>query len=104
MEPEIEVDDLIIIKKSVNYKENDIVTYKTNESYITHRIIEISENRYITKGDNNNTEDEPIILDQIQGKVIKKIKGIGKIINFKAIQIISIFFISILFIFIIIKK
>lgn len=75
MYPELKVNDIIIIKKANNYNVNDIITYSTdNEVLITHRIVKNSDNVFITKGDNNNSEDNEVIkLENIKGKVIHKI-------------------------------
>ena len=81
MEPNISVDDLIIIKKQDYYTIDDVVTYKSTKTLVTHRIIRIDEEDIYTKGDNNNTEDEPIKREQIKGKVKHIIKGVGKLIN-----------------------
>lgn len=81
MKPTINVDDLIIIKEEKQYKEQDIVTYKSNQSVITHRIIKKEGNTIWTKGDNNHVEDSPIQNSQIYGKYIYKIKNIGKVIK-----------------------
>ena len=85
MKPEIEIKEIIIICKSKEYKENDIITYKVNNSYfITHRIIAKTEEGYITKGDFNNTEDNKIVKkEQIQGKVIFHSKILGEIYEFR---------------------
>lgn len=85
MMPEINIKEIIIIWKSKEYKENDIITYKVNNSYfITHRIIAKTEEGYITKGDFNNTEDNTIVTKkQIQGKVIFHSKILGEIYEFR---------------------
>lgn len=72
MEPEIQVGENIIIKKCKEYNVGDIITYISNEgNLITHRIISINENTYCTKGDANNVQDpEPVLSNQIYGKVI----------------------------------
>ena len=78
MKPEIEAGEFILIKKLNNYNVNDIITYKENENFfITHRIINKSNNYFITKGDNNNLEDGKIENNQIIGKVIFHSKIIG---------------------------
>lgn len=81
MEPELAVDDLIIIKEDL-YKNGDIVTYKSGNSFVTHRIIDIDGDFIYTKGDSNNVQDDPITQSQIQGKVIFKIKHFGKFTSF----------------------
>lgn len=85
MMPEIKIKEIIIILKSKEYKENEIITYKINNSYfITHRIIAKTDEGYITKGDFNNTEDAKIVTkEQIQGKVIFHSRLLGKIYEFR---------------------
>lgn len=75
MYPILKIKDIIIIKKSNNYNVNDIITYNTeNEVLITHRIVKNCEGGFITKGDNNNSEDNELVkLENIKGKVILRI-------------------------------
>ncbi len=82
MEPTLLVNNLILVKESSKYNIGDIVTYKYDDSYITHRIVSIDNEEIITKGDANNTEDNPITKDQITGIYIGKVKYLGKIIKF----------------------
>lgn len=72
MNPTLYKGDKIIIKKQEEYEEGDIITYISKENNcITHRIVKKYENVFITKGDNNNIEDnEQIKKEQIIGKVI----------------------------------
>ncbi len=80
MQPEIDVDDLVIIKKQKEYKKGDIIAFSSEKSFITHRIAEETPDGFITKGDANNTEDEGIVKNEdISGEVILKIKGIGRL-------------------------
>ena len=69
MSPTMEIGDIVIVKIGEEVEEKDIITYKKEESFITHRIIEINENSIVAKGDNNNTPDEAIQKDAIIGKV-----------------------------------
>lgn len=72
MYPTLQKSDIILIKRNRDYKKGDIITYDYENNYlVTHRIIEKSNNFFITKGDNNNSEDDKFIqLDNIKGKVI----------------------------------
>ncbi len=83
MEPTIHVGDMIIINtKASNYQENDIVTFlDVNGSFVTHRIVSINNEEMITKGDFNNTEDEPTKIDKIVGKYVSRIPGAGKLLS-----------------------
>ena len=73
----INIGDVVIVKINDRIKKNDIIVYKEENSFITHRIIEINEESIITRGDANNSEDKPIQTSQILGKVIYIIPKIG---------------------------
>ena len=78
MEPTINTYDLIIVKINQNVGENDIVTFYSDNTFITHRIIKYkSDDKILTKGDANNTSDKYISKDAIIGKVIYNIRGFG---------------------------
>lgn len=88
MEPTINIDDIVIIKK-VDKKEltkDDIISFKINNEIITHRIIDKELKNgilfYITKGDNNEVPDiHNVKYSQIEGKYIGKIPKAGKILT-----------------------
>lgn len=86
MEPKFYPGDIIITKHKdkVDIKVNDIVTYRDNKGVIiTHRIIEETDEGYITKGDNNNVKDAGILKEEnIIGKVKFSIPKIGYVMNF----------------------
>lgn len=81
MESRLSVDDLVIIKATDNYKVNDIVLFQDGNSLVIHRIIEIDGDTVTTKGDANNTADEPINKSQIKGVLVYDIAGLGAVIN-----------------------
>ena len=88
MEPKIVIDDIVIVK-SVDKNQirvNDIITFKTENEIITHRVIKIEliDNNliYTTKGDSNEVTDiEKIEYNQIEGKYVGKIPKIGKLLT-----------------------
>jgi signal peptidase len=85
MEPTISINDMVIIKEQNGYMVNDIITYLSdNGSLVTHRLIETTNDGYITKGDFNNTVDTeaPISEDKVVGKVILTIPKIGLVIGY----------------------
>lgn len=88
MEPVIHVGDMIIIDTDdTEYGLDDIVTFYDSEgSFTTHRIIDIEDGLYTTKGDNNNTKDKlPIAADKIVGKYVGKIPLAGRVLaSFKS--------------------
>ena len=73
----INIGDIVVVKVNETFKENDIIVYKEENSFITHRVIKIDGQDLITRGDANNSEDKPIKSDQILGKVIYIIPKIG---------------------------
>ena len=81
MDPYLKINNLILVKASNNYKKNDVITYQSGSSYVTHRIIKINDNEVITKGDANNTQDDPITKDKIVGKLIYRFRLFGLLVN-----------------------
>ena len=87
MTPNLNIGDIVFIKENEIIHNGDIITYKLNNSTVTHRVIEIinSDNKkmYKTKGDANNmTDTELVSEDQIEGKYIFKIAKLGIITSF----------------------
>ena len=91
METEIYVGDVAITKEvdTNTLKTGDVVAYRYDkETVITHRIIEDSidedgQRKFVTKGDNNNSEDlRKVELSQIEGKFIKRIPKLGHVLLF----------------------
>ncbi len=83
MKPNINSGDIIIINKAdkENLKVGDVITFSQPEGLITHRIVKIEEDEYITKGDNNNIEDEKKVkYEQIKGRKVMKIPFLGKVV------------------------
>ena len=78
MEDGIHAGDYILIARKKDYQVGDVVTYKKEDYFVTHRIIEKNDNKMITKGDANNAVDEEIEASSIVGKVIYT----GGILNF----------------------
>ena len=76
MSPTIEIGDIVIVKLGEQGQKRDIITYKNENAFITHRIIEIDGENIIAKGDNNNTQDNPIKKDDIIGRVVFIINNI----------------------------
>ena len=88
MEPNISVNDLVIIKEveKSEIKKGDIISFKINGETITHRVINVEtdingETLYTTQGDANNIQDyNKIKYENIEGKYIGKIPKIGGIL------------------------
>lgn len=73
MEPVLQTGSVIVVRQTDHeekFKKGDVVTFQTKERMlVTHRIIEVDGNEYITKGDNNNGADiNPVHEQNIVGK------------------------------------
>lgn len=79
----IDVNDMVIIHPQDSYSCEDIITFKSNSgNLVTHRIQEITEDGYITKGDANNTPDEEIVTeDKVVGSVVMIIPKVGLLVS-----------------------
>ena len=82
MQPEIGVGDLIIVAPSNEYNIGDIVTYKSNNSYVTHRIREMNSDEIITQGDANTGADLPVSRSAVVGKCIGHIPDFKNILKY----------------------
>lgn len=81
MEPELSVGDLLIVVRCDNYELRDVIVYQDRQTAITHRIVSMSDDSIITRGDANNADDDPITLEQIKGKVVFSIPLVGYLVN-----------------------
>lgn len=96
MEPAIPVGSIVITKEQSSYEMEDIISFQEEGAIITHRIISIDRERYITKGDANNVADtEEVQQKQILGKVILTIPLLGYLVMWlmSPVGIISLFII-----------
>jgi len=73
----INAGDWIIVKYQRSINLGDIVTYKHNGEFITHRVVEVYKETFVTKGDFNNAKDKPISREQVVGKVVKILPNFG---------------------------
>lgn len=81
MEDTIKIKDIVIVKLTNNVEVNDIITYKSGEDFVTHRVIKMDNNKIITKGDANNSEDTPITKDDVVGKVVFIVSNVAVWMN-----------------------
>lgn len=72
MQNTLKVGDSIIVKEMDDYQVGDIITYKMEDVYVTHRIIKIDGDQITTKGDANKDSDPPFSKKNILGKFIYK--------------------------------
>jgi signal peptidase I len=80
MEPILHRGDLLFVTGADDFQVNDIVIYQRSDVQYTivHRIIEIQEDGYVIKGDNNPVPDAGIVKqEQIIGKVLFAVPLLG---------------------------
>lgn len=84
METEIYSGDIAVVKEiePSKLKVGDIIAFKNDDIVITHRIVKIIDDdgttKYVTKGDNNNTEDRDYVLpENVEGLYKFKISKLG---------------------------
>jgi len=86
MAPTIKQGSVVLIWRTNDYGKNDIVTFVEADHLqrkTTHRIGDVIDGSYITKGDANLASDfKRISKDQIVGEVIMIISYVGYILNF----------------------
>lgn len=89
MEPNLEINDVVLVQKCdiLELKKGDIITFRQDERIISHRILKVTKEKGIikfqTKGDNNEIPDPDLVeQEQIYGKVLFRIKKIGKFISY----------------------
>ncbi len=70
MEPILKVGGILYYQKIniEDYKKGDILVYATKDHIISHRIVDIASDGFITKGDNNEVLDSKVNLNQVLGK------------------------------------
>lgn len=82
MEPELSVGDLIIVAEADSFAEGDVVVFQSGSSLVVHRITQIDGEMLTTKGDANNTEDDPVNVSTVKGRVIFSVPYVGTAVNF----------------------
>lgn len=93
----IKPQDIVIVKITKDVEVNDIITYKSDNDFITHRLISKNGDELITKGDANTSEDNPININDVVGKIIFIFNNVGIWINvIKTPQVIIALVISII--------
>ena len=75
-------EDILHIVQTDNFKKGDILLYKSNvDHYVLHRLLKIKKGQYILAGDYNYFKDQPILKEQILGKLVTIKKKDGTIID-----------------------
>ena len=86
MEPTYAPGDMVISAPADRYRIGDVVTFQPvsdDPTLITHRIVAVSQGadgpEYVTRGDANGNDDEPIVEAQVMGSVRYHIPYLGHV-------------------------
>lgn len=77
MAPAITAGSLVYVADTGTYEVGDVVTFRRGGHTVTHRVVEVKPDGYVTKGDANDGPDAPITRDQIVGEVVLSIPLYG---------------------------
>src|SRR4029078_5772 len=90
MLPILQNEDVVVLKKKkfLSLKVNDIICFRKNQTYTTHRVIYIGKNNVITKGDSMMFSDGKIYPKNYVGTVTR-IKRDSMYFNIKALYLIQ---------------
>lgn len=80
MEPALSVGDLLILQEADAYFEGDMVVYQSGQMAVVHRVVSINEETAVTRGDANNSNDTPIPVTAIKGRVIASVPNVGRVV------------------------
>lgn len=87
MEPTYSPGDMVVAVPQDGYQVGDVVTFQPvsgDPTLITHRIVGVrlgTETTYITRGDANGADDDPLSAEQVMGRVIYHIPYVGHVAN-----------------------
>ena len=85
MEPNIKIGSVSFVNTRYPYKKiqvGDVIAFKRDTIFATHRVVEITDEGFITKGDANNIADGKIVSqNEYVGKNILSIQKLGYIIQ-----------------------
>lgn len=82
MEPTLSVNDLVFVQEQSNYEVGDIVVYQDGNALVIHEIYSKNGDEIVTKGEANDTADEPISASAILGKEMFHVPFVGAIVRF----------------------
>ncbi len=82
MEPTLSIYDLVLVKAQEEYRVGDIVVYQSGGSLVIHRIVELRDGGYVTKGDANNTEDGVVAPEAVKGRMFFRVPYLGAAVRF----------------------
>jgi len=83
MTPSIQIGDIVVSvdTRPERISVGDVVLFMTGKTPIMHRVIEVNGGmgnlHFITKGDANDTPDDPVFPEQVKGKLVMTVPKVG---------------------------
>ncbi|MCM3660800.1 signal peptidase I [Georgenia satyanarayanai] len=83
MEPTYSPGDMVVSVPQDRYEVGDVVTFQPvagDPTLITHRVVGLTlgaETAYITRGDANGADDDPVSAEQVMGRVVYHVPYVG---------------------------
>lgn len=81
MEPELSVDDVIVVKARDSYEVGDVVVFQQKNMLVVHKIVAIDGDTVTTQGTANDVADDPMDVSAIKGEVLFHVDGLGAVVT-----------------------
>jgi signal peptidase I len=91
MEPGLSPGDVVVVRPvaAEDIRVGDVVTFQPvsdDPSLVTHRVVGLGvsgtgESTFTTRGDANGADDEPVVADQVMGRVAYSVPLVGHVTN-----------------------
>ena len=81
MEPELSVNDLVIVREAEEYEIGDVVVYQSGNVLVIHRIVDMDGTTVTTRGDANEVKDQPFDSSLIKGKLVCALPLVGGVVR-----------------------
>lgn len=83
MQPELETGAVVLVEKTKEVKEQDVILFHAEEILVVHRYIDTDEEgNMITKGDNNKYPDhETVSRKEVEGKVVVQMNFFAPVVS-----------------------
>ncbi len=91
MEPTLSVNDLVVIKKTDSVQVDDVVVFQDGNVLVIHRVVAIDGDEIVTRGDANNTVDDPVSITHVKGIMVFAIPFLGAAIQFLKHPVVVVF-------------
>ena len=86
MEPAVHTGSLVFVNHNASFadvKKDDIITFKSGDATVTHRVYEVKDGRVVTKGDANDEPDnKAVTADTFVGKDVYIVSKLGYLVQF----------------------